>query len=43
MLVIPSYSQQDAMFLDLFVSGGFSAQHREHETVQTALSIVNLY
>jgi len=50
MLVIPSYSQQDAMFLDLFiskdalhVSGGSSAHHREHATVQTALGIVNQY
>ena len=48
--VIPSYSQQDAMFLDLFistdalrVSGGSSAHHREHITVHTASGIVNQY
>ena len=41
--IIPSYNQQDATFLDLFipkdalhVSGGFSAHHREHITVHTA-------
>jgi hypothetical protein len=41
--IIPSYSQQDATFLDLFiskdavhVSGGSSAHHQEHTTVQTA-------
>ena len=45
---IPSYSQQDATFLDVFiskdalhVSGGFSAHHEEHTTVHTASSIVN--
>jgi hypothetical protein len=38
--IIPDYSQQDAMFLDLFiftgalhVSGGSSAHHQEHITV----------
>jgi len=48
--MIPSYSQQDATFLDLFiskgalhVSGGFSAHHQEHTTVQTASGIVNQY
>jgi hypothetical protein len=48
--IIPSYSQQDATFLDLFiskdalhVSGGFSANHQEHTTVQTAAGIVNQY
>jgi hypothetical protein len=46
--IIPSYSQQDATFLDLFiskdtlhVSGGSSAHHQEHTTVQTASVIVN--
>jgi hypothetical protein len=41
--IIPSYSQQDATFLDLFVSkdarrvpGGSSAHHQEHTTVQAA-------
>jgi len=41
--IIPSYSQQDATFLDLFickdalrVSGGSSAHHQEHATIQTA-------
>jgi len=45
--VISSYSQQDATFLDLFiskdalhVSGGSSAHHQEHTAVQTALGIV---
>jgi hypothetical protein len=48
--VIPSYSQQDATFLDLFiskdvlhVSGGSYAHHQEHTTVQTASGIVNQY
>jgi hypothetical protein len=48
--MIPNYSQQDAAFLDLFiftdalhVSGGTSAHHQEHITVQTALGIVNQY
>jgi hypothetical protein len=43
-------SQQDATFLDLFiskdalhVSGRSSAHHQEHTTVQTALDIVNQY
>jgi hypothetical protein len=47
-ILIPSYSQQEATFLDLFifkdalhVSGGFSAHHQEHTTVQTASGIVN--
>jgi len=38
--IIPSYSQQDEMFLDLFISkdalhfsGGSSVYHREHTTV----------
>jgi hypothetical protein len=42
--IIPNYIQQDATFLDLFisedglhVSGGSSAHHQEHTTVQTAL------
>ena len=43
---ISSYSQQDATFLDLFISkdavhvtGGSSAHHQEHTTVQTASGI----
>jgi hypothetical protein len=46
--LIPSYSQQDATFLDLFiskdalhVSGGSSARHQEYTTVRTASGIVN--
>jgi hypothetical protein len=49
-IIIPSYSQQDATFLDLFifmddlhVSGGSSAHHEEHITVHTATGIVNQY
>jgi len=45
--IIPNYSQQDATFLDLFistdalhVSGGSSALHQEHITVHTASGIV---
>jgi len=41
---IPNYSQQDATFLELFiskdavhVSGGSSAHHQDHTTVQTEL------
>ena len=48
--IIPNYSQQDATFLYLFiftdaphVSGGSSAHHQEHITVQTAADIVNRY
>jgi hypothetical protein len=48
--IIPSYSQQDATFLDLFiseddlhVSGGSSAHHQEHITVKTASGIVTQY
>jgi hypothetical protein len=48
--MIPNYSQQDAMFLDLFistdalhVSGSSSAHHQEHITVHTASGIVNQY
>ena len=48
--IIPNYNQQDATFLDLFisknalhVSGGSSAHHQEHITVHTASSIVNQY
>ena len=48
--VIRNYSQQDSMFLDLFiftdavnVLGGSSAHHQEHITVHTALGIVNQY
>ena len=48
--IIPSYNQQDAMFLDLLiftdalhVSGGSSAHHQEHITVHTASGIVNQY
>ena len=49
-IVIPNYNQQDATFLDLFistdalhVSGGSSAHHEEHITVHTASGIVNQY
>jgi hypothetical protein len=48
--IIPSYNQQDATFLYLFipkdavhVTGGFSAHHQEHTTVQTASGIVSQY
>jgi hypothetical protein len=48
--IITNYSQQDAMFLDLFiftdavhVSGGFSAHHQEHVRVHTASGIINVY
>jgi len=48
--IIPSYSQQDATFLGLFISkdtvhisGGSSAHHQEHITVQTASDFVNEY
>jgi hypothetical protein len=48
--VVPNYIQQDATFLDLFistdalhVSGGSSAHHQEHITVHTASGIVNQY
>jgi len=48
--IIPSYSQQDATSLELFipknalhVSGGSSAHHQEHTTVETAAGIVNQY
>ena len=44
----PNYNQQDAMFIDLFistdalnVSGGSSFHHQEHTTVHTASGIVN--
>jgi hypothetical protein len=46
--IIPNYSQQDAMFLDLsiftgalHVSGGSSAHRQEHITVHTTSGIVN--
>ena len=46
----PNYCQQDATFLNLFistdalhVSGGSSAHHQEHRTVHTASGIVNQY
>ena len=45
--VIPNYNQQDATFLDLFIStdalhisGGSSAHHQEHITVPTASSVI---
>jgi hypothetical protein len=45
---IPNYIQQDATFLDLFISKdaphvlrGFFAHHQEHITIHTALGIVN--
>ena len=48
--IIPNYNQQDATFLDLFistdalhVSGGSSAHHQEHITVHTASGIVSQY
>jgi len=48
--IIPNYSQQDAIFLGLFiftdglhVSSGSSAHHQEHITVHTASGIVNQY
>jgi len=47
---VPNYSQQDATFLDLFiskdalhVSGGSSAHHQENITVHTASGIVKQY
>jgi len=50
MLPVPNYSQQDAMFLDLFIStdalhvtGGSSAHHQKHITVHTASDIVYQY
>jgi predicted nucleic-acid-binding protein len=46
--IIKNYDQQDATFLDLFistdalhVSGGSSAHHQEHIAVHTASGIVN--
>jgi hypothetical protein len=49
-IIIPNYNQQDASFLDLFistgalhVSGGSSAHHQEHITVHTASGIVSQY
>jgi hypothetical protein len=48
--IIPSYSQQDAALLGLFiskdalhVSDGSSAHHQEHITEQTASGIVKQY
>ena len=48
--IFPNYNQQDAMFLNLFistvalyVSGSSSAHHQEHTTVHTASGIVNQY
>jgi len=48
--LIPNYNQQDATFLNLFistdalhVSGGSSAHRQEHITVNTASVIVNQY
>ena len=45
--IIPNYNQQDATFLDLFIStdavhfsDGSSAHHQEHRTVHTASGIV---
>jgi hypothetical protein len=47
---IPTYNQQNAAFLDLFIStdalnlsGGSSAHHQEHINVHTASGIVNQY
>jgi hypothetical protein len=49
-ITITNYSQQDAIFLNLFtftdvlhVSGGFSNHHQEYMTVHTASGIVNQY
>ena len=46
--IFPNYSQQDATFLDLFIStnslhisGGSSTHHQEYRTVHTASGIVN--
>ena len=46
--IFPNCNQQEATFLDLFVSadalhvsGGSSAHHQEHKTVRTASSFVN--
>ena len=48
--MIPNYNQQDATFLDLFISTdalhvsvGSSVHHQEHVTVHTASAIVNQY
>ena len=48
--IIPNDNQQDATFLDLFistdtlhVSGSSSAHHQEHITVRTASGVVNQY
>jgi hypothetical protein len=48
--IIPNYNQQDATFLDVFistdtlhVSGDYSTHHQEHITVHTALGTVNQY
>jgi len=48
--IFPNYNQQDATFLDLFistdalhVSDGSSTHHEEHKTVHTASGIVNQY
>ena len=47
MNIFPSYNQQDATFLDLFistdavhVSGGSSTHHQEHKTVQYSLQVL---
>ena len=49
-IIIPNYNQQNATFLDLFistdalqVSGGSTAHNQEHITVHTASGIVNQY
>jgi hypothetical protein len=48
--IIPNYNQQDATFLDLYistdflhVSGGSSAHHQEHVTVHSASGTVKQY
>ena len=48
--IIPNYNQQDASFLDLYISTDAlhvsvrsSAHHQEHITVHTASGIVNQY
>jgi len=48
--LVPNYNQQDATFLDLFistdalhVSGGSFVHHQEHKTVHKASGIVKQY
>ena len=46
-MIMPIYNQQDATFLDLFistnavhVSGGSSTHHQEHKTVHTPILLL---